>query len=275
MADYSGSYYSENSTFKKISSLSETAFEKGACYYEVLRVMQENCLFLEDHLHRLQNSVSLAGLKYTFNIQDVSLIIRELIRKNELINGNIRLVLQMKEGGSPLLYTYCVPFSYPSPELYEMGVPTAVFKIVRNNPNIKQYNHTYQQQVREFIRKRKIFEALLCDDKDCITEGSKSNVFFISRECILTAPGDKVLKGITREKVILLCNKLNYKLLECSISIDTLPSMDAVFLSGTSPKILPVNRIGRNIYSTGHAMMRNLMVAYENLIQEDISRWRQ
>ena len=275
MSDYSGSYYSENSSFRKITSLSSSIFETGACYYEVMRVMDRNCLFIEDHLKRLQTSVSHSGLKYSFNIQDVSSIIRELIRKNELINGNIRLVLQAKESLPPTLYSYCVPFSYPGRELYEKGVPTAVFKIVRSNPNVKQYNPVYQQQMQDFILKTNIYEALLQDNRNCITEGSKSNVFFIRKECVLTAPGEQVLKGITREKVIYLCSKLNYRFIECPISIDTLPLMDAVFLSGTSPKILPVNRIDQVSYSTGHFMVKNLMAAYDELIQEDISKTRQ
>jgi branched-chain amino acid aminotransferase len=274
MSDFSGSYYAEDASFKKIATLSTADFETGACYYEVLRVMDGNCLFIEDHLNRLQSSVSLSGLKYTFSIRDVTAMIRELIRKNELKSGNIRLVLQAKESRQPVLYSYCVPFSYPARELYEQGVPTAIFKIVRSNPNIKQYNPVYQQQLRDFILNSNIFEALLQDDLNCITEGSRSNVFFIREEYVMTAPGEKVLKGITREKVILLCNKLNYKLLECPISIDTLPSMEAVFLSGTSPKILPVNRIGHLTYSTGHIMLKKLMEAYDDLILEDISRWR-
>jgi len=274
MSDFSGSYYAEDASFKKIATLSTADFETGACYYEVLRVMDGNCLFIEDHLNRLQSSVSLSRLKYTFSIRDVTAMIRELIRKNELKSGNIRLVLQAKESRQPVLYSYCVPFSYPARELYEQGVPTAIFKIVRSNPNIKQYNPVYQQQLRDFILNSNIFEALLQDDLNCITEGSRSNVFFIREEYVMTAPGEKVLKGITREKVILLCNKLNYKLLECPISIDTLPSMEAVFLSGTSPKILPVNRIGHLTYSTRHIMLKKLMEAYDDLILEDISRWR-
>lgn len=271
MSDYSGLYYSRDSSFKNISLLPDKAFDTGACYYEVLRVMEGNCLFLKDHLQRLKNSVSLAGLNYTFDIQDISSLIRELIRKNKLVNGNIRMVLQVGETDRPVLYIYCVPFSYPSGELYEKGVPTAIFRVVRSNPNIKQYNHSYQQQIREFILNGKIFEALLCDSEDCITEGSKSNVFFIRGESVFTAPGNKVLKGITREKVILLCKKLNYQLVESQIPIDSLSSMEAVFLTGTSPKILPVNRIDGNIYPTGHFMMRNLMAAYDNLISEDIA----
>jgi branched-chain amino acid aminotransferase len=268
-----GAYFSENFSFKKISSFSDAAFETGTCFYEVMRVMDGNCLFLEDHLNRLQTSVSLSGLKYSFQIQDVSDILKKLIVKNELKNGNIRLVLQAKEDRQPVLYTYCIPFSYPAGDLYEKGVPVAVFEIVRNNPNIKQYNPVYQKQVGDFIRERNIYEALLQDDRNCITEGSKSNVFFIRNECVMTAPGEKVLKGITREKVILLCKKLNYRLLECPISIDTLSSMEAVFLSGTSPKILPVNRIDHLAFSTGHPMLKKLMAGYERLILEDISRW--
>jgi branched-chain amino acid aminotransferase len=51
--------------------------------------------------------------------------------------------------------------------------------------------------------------------------------------------------------------------------------MQAVFISGTSPKILPVNRIDQIAYSTGHAMVKNLMAAYEDLIQQDVARWQQ
>ncbi len=266
MSEYRGLFYTEGSSIKNISSLSETAFTTGDCYYEVLRVLNGNCLFLEDHLLRLQNSVNLAGVDYTFTIQDVSAVIRELIQKNNLANGNIRIVLQVHKGRGPVLYTYCVPHSYPSPGDYEKGVPTAVFNFIRQNPNIKQYNHDYKQQVLEFIKEKDIYEALLRDEKNCITEGSKSNVFFIANEKVMTAPGDQVLKGITREKVFLLCNKLNYKIIECPISIDTLSSMEAVFLTGTSPRILPVNRIDEISYSTGHPMMRNLMKAYDDLI---------
>ncbi len=271
MAEYRGSYYSEGSTFREIASLPVTAFNAGKNYYEVLRVINGHCLFLKDHLLRLQKSVSLAELDYEFIIQDVAAVIRGLIRKNGIINGNIRLVLQVKEGGSPVLYTYCIPHAYPSPDDYDKGVPTAVFNFVRSNPNIKQYNHAYKQQVAEFIANNNIYEALLRDDRDCITEGSKSNVFFVARECIMTAPGDQVLKGITREKVFLLCKNLNYKIIESPISINTLSRMEAVFLTGTSPKILPVNRVDEIPFSTANERMRNLMAAYDDLIVNEFS----
>jgi branched-chain amino acid aminotransferase len=274
MADYRGSYYSENFSFKDISSFSSESVESGTCYYEVMRVMNGICLFIEDHLNRLRNSVTLAGLDFTFTSGKILSIVKELIRRNGLANGNIRLVLRTAENQPSILYSYLVPFSYPDLESYEQGVPAAVFKFVRTHPNIKQYKPDYQKQLQAFIRKSGVYEALLLDDSDCITEGSKSNVFFIRNECVFTAPGIDVLKGITREKVISLCNKLNYKIIECPVSIDTLTSMEAAFITGTSPKLLPLNRIDQVSYSTGNVMMRNLMAAYDQLILEDIERWR-
>lgn len=268
MSDVTGRYFTEDSTLKEISSFPHNALASGENFYEVLRVMNGNCLFLNDHIQRLKNSIILAGYKYTWESREISAVIKDVIRKNELVNGNIRLVLLPKKEGLPVLYTYCVPFSYPSAGMYLLGVPTATFKIVRSNPNVKQYNHRYQEQVREFILNNSIYEALLLDNADCITEGSKSNVFFVGNDCIYTAPGESVLKGITREKVIVLCNNLNYRIIEKPISIDTLPEMEAVFLTGTSPKILPVNRINQVSFPAYHEVMQTLMQAYDRLILE-------
>ena len=60
MAEYTGSYYSEGYFLSKKSlPFLTAAFETGTCYYEVMRVTEGNCLFLEDHLDRLRISVSL------------------------------------------------------------------------------------------------------------------------------------------------------------------------------------------------------------------------
>jgi branched-chain amino acid aminotransferase len=274
MVDHAGAYYSEGSSFKPVVSFPENAFDEGRGYYEVIRVMDRSCLFLEDHLRRLQESVRLSGLDHTLDLDEISALVQRLIAMNNLDSGNIRLVLQVREQASPVLYTYCVPFSYPKPGEYAAGVPTAVFPVTRENPNIKQYPPQYQRKMREFISSKAIYEALLCDDKHHITEGSKSNVFFVRDNVVFTAPGEAVLKGITREKVIKLCNQLNFNLMETFISIDSLPSVEAAFVTGTSPRLLPVCRIDDLHIPVGHPVMRALMKAYDELIGEDISRWK-
>jgi len=107
-----------------------------------------------------------------------------------------------------------------------------------------------------------------------VSEGSRSNVFFIRHDLIRTPPGDQVLKGITRNKVIQLCRKLNIKLIEDPISIDELNKFEAVFLTGTSPKVLPVRRIGSMIYNPDHQLTRLLAVAYDELAADYIRQRR-
>jgi branched-chain amino acid aminotransferase len=265
MAEWLGRYYSENFCLKETATLTEDAFETGKSYYEVLRVIDGICIFLEDHLNRLNESVLLDGLSFSLRLNPVSEAIRELIRTNNLSEGNIRLVLQTKDD-NPDLFITCVPFSYPEPGQYTAGVSTSVFQKVRMNPNVKLYDPLYLRQVNEFRVARNVYEVLLADESGCITEGSKTNVFFILNNVIFTAPGVSVLKGITRQKVLLLCNELNYKVIEKSISIETLNTIEAVFLTGTSPKVLPVNAIDAESFAPDHPMIRTLMEAYERLL---------
>ena len=271
MAEWLGTYYSENFCLKETATLTEEAFETGKSYYEVLRVIDGICIFLEDHLNRLNESVLLDGLTFSLQLNPVSETIRELIRKNNLSEGNIRLVLQANDD-TPGLFIYCVPFSYPEPGQYAAGVSTAVFQRVRSNPNIKLYDPLYQQQVTEFRAARNVYEVLLADESGCITEGSRTNVFFILNNVLFTAPGEFILKGITRQKVIQLCNELNYKVIEKSISIETLNTMEAVFLTGTSPKVLPVNAIDGQSFAPDHPMIWTLMEAYDRLISLERAR---
>ena len=43
---------------------------------------------------------------------------------------------------------------------------------------------------------------------------------------------------------------------------------NAVFLTGTSPKVLPVKKIGRHHYAASGNILRRLMAAYDGLIEE-------
>lgn len=123
-----------------------------------------------------------------------------------------------------------------------------------------------RQRISEFIRAENLYDALLVGEDETITEGSKTNVFFVKKATLYTAPGDMVLKGITRQKVFDLCKQLNYKIIERSISIITLHKYEAAFFSGTSPKILPIRRIANIQYDVTHPVVKTLMTAYDNLI---------
>jgi len=274
MGDCTGKYYSLGNSFNNVPLPPDVQFSSGTWIYEVLRVINGSCIFLEDHLNRLNVSLRLAGISFRLGYHEAFPVIQELVRRNGLENGNIKLMIQMAENNTPIWVMCCIPFSYPQGSDYEFGVSTAIFRAARENPNIKQYYPLYQKQMADFITAKNRFEALLVDDQDRITEGSKSNVFFIRDQTLFTAPGASVLKGITRDKVISMCSELKYKLIEKAVSTADLSNMDSVFITGTSPKVLPVCRVDDQSFNVDHPMMRNIMKVYDRLIESEISRIR-
>lgn len=265
MAEHTGLYYSENTALKNIASLDPALFNRGISLYEVLRVQDSCCLFLEDHLQRLQESVHLSGFTYAVDLSRFRGLLGNLIYKNDLSQGNIKLVLHFMAPDSPALYAYFIPHAYPVPSMYAEGVDTALFRASRSNPNVKRLVPEIREKINHILLAKNLYEVLLVKN-NYITEGSRSNVFFIQGERVITPPGDQVLKGITRHKVIALCNKLNYQLFEESVSVGQLQEMDAVFLTGTSPKILGIRRIGSVAFTVTNPIMNSLAKAYDSLI---------
>jgi branched-chain amino acid aminotransferase len=98
-------------------------------------------------------------------------------------------------------------------------------------------------------------------------------MFFLSAKVRFIPPGDKVLKGITREKIIDLCNKLHYNLIEQTIFIGSLNDFDAAFFTGTSPKVLPIRRIANVGYDVSNPVMNALITGYDNMIASYIYHW--
>jgi branched-chain amino acid aminotransferase len=267
MTEFKGSFFSEDIAFKETSIFNAPGDDSGLIIYEVLRIYKETCLFLEDHIQRLQESVKLSGYSYTVSVPLIHYILRGLIRRNGFTDGNIKIVLHFKPNTPhPLLYTYFIPHAYPTPAMYKNGVAADLYKAVRPNPNIKSLLPQVRLQVSEFIGFKRIYDALLVDEEDTITEGSKTNVFFIQEETVYTPPSDRVLKGITREKIIYLCSKLNINIIELPISINSLPDFTAAFFTGTSPKVLPIRCISDHHYHVSNPLMGKLIKAYNDLV---------
>ncbi|MBN1143680.1 MAG: aminotransferase class IV family protein [Bacteroidales bacterium] len=266
MPEYTGTYFSENNQFQKVTLFSPDILKEGVALYEVLRIFRGIPLFLDDHMGRLQASIRLSGHQYNLSFTVIRYLLKNLIKINAIQEGNVKIVLHFSDHQQPVLYTYFIPHFYPTPDMYQDGVETDLFMAVRNNPNIKLMVPAMRQRISEFIRAENLYDALLVDADETITEGSKTNVFFVKKAVLYTAPGDKVLKGITRQKVFDLCNQLNYKIIERSISIITLHKYEAAFFTGTSPKILPISRIANIQYDVTHPVVKNLMSTYDKLI---------
>ena len=266
--EFSGLYYFHNRSFLSTDNISIDYLKNGISYYEVLRVINGKPLFLKDHLERFEMSVRKSLFPDFLKNYDFNSIISQLCSINRLKEGNIKMVLNITE--KPSLYIYFVPHRYPTPENYTHGIKMLSQKLERPDPAIKAVNLNLREKTESLIQQHGIYEILLVDQNGMVTEGSKSNIFFIKDKKVFTAPEHTVLSGITRKYVFSVCHDLSVDLVEQCIPFEIIASYEAVFISGTSPKILPVKQIDNISFHVNNLTMKNIITRYENIIQKSI-----
>lgn len=244
---------------------------EGKCIYEVIRVITGAPLFLKEHMERLENSLSLAETKINISIDTVEKYVKQLISLNKVSCGNMKIVINNSN-----LFIFCIPAHYPSNKLYVHGVKTILYFGERSNPNAKVINDDFRSKVNKEIEKSNSFEAILVNRDGFITEGSKSNIFIIRGNEVLTAPVGAVLPGITRSKVIEACELLGLKVVEKNVNYNELSNMDGLFISGTSPKVLPIKEIENIIkFENICSVILEIKEKYDKIIEKNLQDYEE
>lgn len=237
--------------------------------YEVIRLIDGVALFLEDHYERLLTSARKSGIQLNMPLSELQMSIEQLIKENKQSIGNIKFLLSTTATTNHWLLSF-IPHSYPSDKDYEIGVPAGLLNAERLNPEAKVIQQSVREKADQLLTDKKLYEVLLVDRNGAITEGSRSNVFFVKNNCFYTAPASMVLLGVTRKKVLECLNELNCQVIEEAVREYEVSIYDAVFLTGTSPKVLPINAIDEFSFKTGHPMVLELMSQYNKKISEYI-----
>ncbi|OOM77903.1 branched-chain-amino-acid aminotransferase [Clostridium puniceum] len=235
--------------------------------YEVLRVIEGKPIFLENHFKRMKNSFELIDEKVTLIYGDISNKVYELIKNENKLEGNIKITYEVY---SKTLKIFFIEHSYPSAEMYENGVKTILYFGERENPNAKIVNENFREKINKEIKDNNAYEAILVDSNGYITEGSRSNIFMVKGNRLLTSPVKAVLPGITRQEIIKLAEKLKIEVEEVEYKYLDINKLDGMFISGTSPKVLPIKSINDINLDPNAGIIRKLMIEYDNKVNQYI-----
>ena len=155
--------------------------------------------------------------------------------------------------------------------MYKSGVQLVTYPHVRPNPGIKKWDGRFRSSVSEYIRDHGVYEAVLTNNQKQITEGSRSNIFFLNDgNRLITPPEKNILPGITRKQVFTICNEERIEIIERPILLDELDEMTSCFISGTSPKILPVWQLNGFQFTVDHPVLALIMDKFEALVKENL-----
>ncbi len=242
---------------------------QGKCIYEVIRVINGVPLFLKEHLLRLENSLNIENSGSNISMDVIKYNINRLIEVNKILNGNIKLVINNSN-----IYYFSIPHTYPTRDMYNVGVKTILYFGERNNPNAKVIDNSFRGKVNKEIEASNSYEAILVSHEGYITEGSKSNIFMVKGNEVFTAPVEGVLPGITRGQIIKACSEIGMKVIEKNICYKDIESFNGLFISGTSPKVLPINEVEGIIkYDEISKEIYSIKDQFEKIIEEDLKRY--
>jgi branched-chain amino acid aminotransferase len=266
---YTGDWLFLDNLLVKAQSTGERKNSFINSVYEVVRVTDTVPVFIEDHYQRFENSVKSFGL-HNYPVPDeLKKIISDLCVRNGIKSGNLRFEIYFDETSS-LFALYQIPHFYPSVEMYNDGVKLVSFQIERPNPHIKQsvVNSEVRSRISDIQQKTEAYEIVLVNYRNEITEGSKSNIFFVSNRTIYSPPSEVILEGITRKRLLMLVQNYGIQFIEKPVSINKIKDFEGCFLTGTSPKILPVSIIDTVPFNPAHALILELINLFNLHVNE-------
>lgn len=251
-----------------LQAASDNDILKGTVIYEVIRIIDGKPLFLVAHLQRLLHSAAMR-LSYPPDTAAITKGIHAVVADNHLEIGNIEI--QMND--SEELLIKIIPHSYPAASMYDEGIRLGLLLAERDHPNAKEKNQTLRDRANTLIRENNYFEVLLVDHQENITEGSRSNIFFIKGDQVYTSPTATVLQGVTRETIMAICREQQIPIHETAIPCQQLDSYDAAFLTGTSPSVLPVQKIENYSFSPKNVWTETIRNAYKQWVANDLNNF--
>jgi branched-chain amino acid aminotransferase len=244
----------------------------GISIYEVIRLINNRLLFSEDHLRRLEHSVKLANVMALHTSADLAGMIAHLAALNEISDGNVKIVFNYQNNARRHSLVYFVSPKYPSKTDYKKGVKVVTYPFTREDPHKKMWLPDFRAATDELIHREKIWEVLIVNGKNQVTEASRANFFAIKNGTVYTPPVECVLPGITRKYVINICLEQKIPVVEKDIPGDTLSEYDAIFLTSTSSNVLPVVKINDLAFRVDDPVLRVLMKKFENLVEKKIAQ---
>lgn len=246
---------------------------EGDSVYEVLRTIKGTPIFFSDHMERLTSSVRLQKKELLVQIPALRKVIIELSRSDKIKESNLKIVFNYNQGVSNYL-VYFINSVYPTDLQYKNGVKGILFSAERKDPESKVINHKLRSSIYHRLITDGSYEAILVNENDFITEGSRSNIFFLKGETLFTAPDNSVLNGITRKHVIEICNEINIKIEYSFIAVKDIEKYDGVFMTGTSPMILPFSHVDDKLFKVKFPLIERIRKLYIQRAEASLSQFR-
>ena len=259
-----GKYYPKSEA--KIS-----VYDHGLLYgdgvFEGIRAYHGIVFHLKEHIDRLYRSAHPILLKIPMTKSQLIEAVLRTLKKNNLENAYIRLVVTRGVGDLGLDPKKCpkatiiiiteTMLQLNSPEDIENGITTIITWVKRNpvdaaTHELKSLNYLNSILGKIEANNTGANEAICLNKAGYVCEGVGENIFIVQDGKIFTPPiSSGALNGITRAVVIRLAKKLGYEVTERNITPNELFTADEAFFTGTAAEVAPIREVNKRVIGTG------------------------
>lgn len=244
-----------------------SVFDHGLLYgdgvFEGIRAYHNRVFKLQAHLDRLYESAQSIGLAIGITKEEMQEVVLETLRRNNLRDAYIRLVVSRGPGDLGLdprkckrSLVFCIAAGiqlYPE-ELYQQGLEVVTVATRRNipeaiNPRIKSLNYLNNILAKIEANLAGVPEAVMLNNEGYVAEATGDNIFIVKNGALITPPSFiGILEGITRNAVMDLAREEGIPVYEKVFTRHDLYVADECFLTGTAAEVIPTVKIdGRTI----------------------------
>lgn len=269
-----------------VVSVFDHGFLYGDGVFEGIRSYEGVVFRLTEHLVRLYESAKTIGLAIPLSIKEMEEVVLETVRRNNLQDSYIRLVVSRGFGDlgldprkCPKPSVVCIAATinlYPQ-EMYENGLDVIITSTRKNRPDIlsprvKSLNYLSNIMAKQELIRAGVLEGIMLTVDGYVAEATADNVFMTKKGILYTPPKFLgILEGVTRNAVIDLAKEAALEVREEVFTAHDLYNADEVFLTGTAAEVIPVVKIdGRSIGDgTPGVMSKQLISAFHKLTKWD------
>ncbi len=270
-----------------------SVFDHGLLYgdgcFEGIRLYGGNVFRLEEHLERLEYSAKALLLALPLSRKELSWVVCETCRQNNLTDAYIRLVVTRGVGDlglapwlcpKPTVFCIASKISLYPKEHYDNGlaivtVPTRRINPAALPPTIKSLNYVNNILGKIEAKQFGALEAIMLNDQGYVAECTADNVFIVHKGEIITPGASQgALKGITRGAMFDLAKQIGVPIRESNMTRYDVWCADECFLTGTGAEVIPVVKLDGREIGTGKPgpITQRILAAFRQLVLADGTR---
>tara|TARA_A100001015_G_C14988885_1_gene712891 strand:- start:967 stop:1857 length:891 start_codon:yes stop_codon:yes gene_type:complete len=275
-----GSFYKREEA--KISVF-DSGFLLGDGIWEGIRLVNNEWLFLDEHLERLFEGCRAIDIDINMSFNDIKKAIHDTQKINDMDgSAHARLMITRGDKTKPFQQpslsnkgiNFIIIMEHSEESSNSDGIHLVTVPQVRGLPmsqDPKLNSHSKLNCIIACIQANKAGgdEALMLDPHGFVNTTNSCNFFIVKNNQVWTSSGDYCMNGITRSKVIYLCKQNNIEVYEKNYSLVDVYSAQEAFITGTLgslTQVLSIDRRDIGNKENGWPLSDKLRTLYKELL---------